>query len=186
MLIFFFIFFFFNDTATTEIYTLSLHDALPISLEISESGTADAAERKSQRVTKEDRRVPPSECVEGPDSRSGECAEEPRWDRQGVLRRTGLAPGPDPHGSHDCRRNPGHDQRAERVRAERVRIHSDRRAAQPALRRPAVHPAHAPLRRLAAQRGLHPEPGPDGGGRHHPAAAEYRARGRTAARHQPQ
>src|SRR2546421_12727797 len=26
----FFILFFFNDTATTEIYTLSLHDALPI------------------------------------------------------------------------------------------------------------------------------------------------------------
>src|SRR5258708_40274498 len=25
-----FLFFFFNDTATTEIYTLSLHDALPI------------------------------------------------------------------------------------------------------------------------------------------------------------
>src|SRR6266540_6313080 len=29
-LYFFFFFFFFNDTATTEIYTLSLHDALPI------------------------------------------------------------------------------------------------------------------------------------------------------------
>src|SRR6266542_1566288 len=28
---FIFFFFFFNDTATTEIYTLSLHDALPIS-----------------------------------------------------------------------------------------------------------------------------------------------------------
>src|SRR5439155_26954142 len=28
----FFFFFFFNDTATTEIYTLSLHDALPICL----------------------------------------------------------------------------------------------------------------------------------------------------------
>src|SRR6266487_7069492 len=28
----FYVFFFFNDTATTEIYTLSLHDALPISL----------------------------------------------------------------------------------------------------------------------------------------------------------
>src|SRR5256885_7647944 len=28
-----FFFFFFNDTATTEIYTLSLHDALPISTE---------------------------------------------------------------------------------------------------------------------------------------------------------
>src|SRR5205809_5643784 len=27
----YFIFFFFNDTATPEIYTLSLHDALPIS-----------------------------------------------------------------------------------------------------------------------------------------------------------
>mgnify|MGYP003593708355 CR=1 FL=1 len=26
------VFFFFNDTATTEIYTLSLHDALPIFL----------------------------------------------------------------------------------------------------------------------------------------------------------
>src|SRR2546430_14637550 len=28
----YFLFFFFNDTATTEIYTLSLHDALPIYL----------------------------------------------------------------------------------------------------------------------------------------------------------
>src|SRR5256885_16377847 len=28
------LFFFFNDTATTEIYTLSLHDALPISLSL--------------------------------------------------------------------------------------------------------------------------------------------------------
>src|SRR3712207_9596077 len=32
VLYFSFIFFFFNDTATTEIYTLSLHDALPISI----------------------------------------------------------------------------------------------------------------------------------------------------------
>src|SRR5712664_4270607 len=30
LLFIFFFFFFFNDTATTEIYTLSLHDALPI------------------------------------------------------------------------------------------------------------------------------------------------------------
>ena len=29
-----FVFFFFNDTATTEIYTLSLHDALPICEEV--------------------------------------------------------------------------------------------------------------------------------------------------------
>src|SRR5438034_8127933 len=33
----FFFFFFFNDTATTEIYTLSLHDALPISCRASTS-----------------------------------------------------------------------------------------------------------------------------------------------------
>src|SRR2546427_11995283 len=32
-------FFFFNDTATTEIYTLSLHDALPISWTVFESGS---------------------------------------------------------------------------------------------------------------------------------------------------
>src|SRR2546427_8963418 len=36
-------FFFFNDTATTEIYTLSLHDALPISMYRAwESERADA------------------------------------------------------------------------------------------------------------------------------------------------
>src|SRR3712207_8109913 len=34
-------FFFFNDTATTEIYTLSLHDALPISLD-ERDGSLDA------------------------------------------------------------------------------------------------------------------------------------------------
>src|SRR2546429_9167946 len=32
-------FFFFNDTATTEIYTLSLHDALPISPDHASSGS---------------------------------------------------------------------------------------------------------------------------------------------------
>src|SRR2546426_3660672 len=36
------VFFFFNDTATTEIYTLSLHDALPIS-ESTAPGPADSA-----------------------------------------------------------------------------------------------------------------------------------------------
>src|SRR2546421_6739046 len=64
-------FFFFNDTATTEIYTLSLHDALPISVSAEEkeslllaglaeipslivalSGGADSAylDRKSTRL----------------------------------------------------------------------------------------------------------------------------------------
>ena len=35
-----FFFFFFNDTATTEIYTLSLHDALPIQADEVESNVA--------------------------------------------------------------------------------------------------------------------------------------------------
>src|SRR3712207_8924653 len=35
-------FFFFNDTATTEIYTLSLHDALPISTSRATRVTSDA------------------------------------------------------------------------------------------------------------------------------------------------
>src|SRR2546425_12235927 len=36
-----FFFFFFNDTATTEIYTLSLHDALPIYVEITPKRVPD-------------------------------------------------------------------------------------------------------------------------------------------------
>src|SRR6478752_10244506 len=36
----FFVFFFFNDTATTEIYTLSLHDALPICTGLNEPSCA--------------------------------------------------------------------------------------------------------------------------------------------------
>src|SRR2546421_1400275 len=35
-----FFFFFFNDTATTEIYTLSLHDALPISMVLTNVGNS--------------------------------------------------------------------------------------------------------------------------------------------------
>src|SRR5271163_5191722 len=54
----FFIFFFFNDTATTEIYTLSLHDALPISPPARRRGNPAAAgqppgrgrDRKSTRL----------------------------------------------------------------------------------------------------------------------------------------
>src|SRR5207248_10563230 len=38
-------FFFFNDTATTEIYTLSLHDALPISTTYRTTSTASSPRR---------------------------------------------------------------------------------------------------------------------------------------------
>src|SRR2546421_13117443 len=43
----FLLFFFFNDTATTEIYTLSLHDALPIS----DAGSIPTGELKSIKGT---------------------------------------------------------------------------------------------------------------------------------------
>src|ERR1044071_6784772 len=42
-------FFFFNDTATTEIYTLSLHDALPISGPLDDPPAADVDQRRRQR-----------------------------------------------------------------------------------------------------------------------------------------
>src|SRR3712207_7427774 len=49
-----YIVFFFNDTATTEIYTLSLHDALPISsgaVGCSARGTVPRAPRGSPRCS---------------------------------------------------------------------------------------------------------------------------------------
>src|SRR4051812_49633691 len=48
-----FFFFFFNDTATTEIYTLSLHDALPISWARSpRSGCAHTSSTSRTRCAK--------------------------------------------------------------------------------------------------------------------------------------
>src|SRR5438477_10126084 len=49
---FIFSFFFFNDTATTEIYTLSLHDALPIS-------DRHARVERGIRILKDDLHVAP-------------------------------------------------------------------------------------------------------------------------------
>src|SRR5256885_13284366 len=50
----FFFFFFFNDTATTEIYTLSLHDALPISTGFLRAPPVFSAELAAQTIA-----VPP-------------------------------------------------------------------------------------------------------------------------------
>src|SRR5690242_21579121 len=58
---FVFLFFFFNDTATTEIYTLSLHDALPISRVVGAprlgagrvADAVDAGEHRSEEHTSE-------------------------------------------------------------------------------------------------------------------------------------
>src|SRR2546430_15689822 len=43
-------FFFFNDTATTEIYTLSLHDALPISKVKQKSGSRLESEMEHPNI----------------------------------------------------------------------------------------------------------------------------------------
>src|SRR2546421_4545000 len=59
-----FLFFFFNDTATTEIYTLSLHDALPISTQSSSgpirsrarSTNPSAAARSARHTLRPDRK----------------------------------------------------------------------------------------------------------------------------------
>src|SRR5258707_8736745 len=45
-------FFFFNDTATTEIYTLSLHDALPISSEDGLGGVGPDSPESALHVQK--------------------------------------------------------------------------------------------------------------------------------------
>src|SRR2546422_8350943 len=51
-------FFFFNDTATTEIYTLSLHDALPISRVEAASGTETAPISAIPQPERDSKRCP--------------------------------------------------------------------------------------------------------------------------------
>src|SRR3712207_8617057 len=66
-----YVFFFFNDTATTEIYTLSLHDALPIS-----------ADRKTAFETSRQLRHPP-DCLAESSSTSRRAA---RFNSSSVFR----------------------------------------------------------------------------------------------------
>src|SRR5258707_5980889 len=69
-------FFFFNDTATTEIYTLSLHDALPISIGfattvVAVSTPALAQNTLAQRVS----RAPDGVVHVQFSARSGTCGD---------------------------------------------------------------------------------------------------------------
>src|SRR2546426_8633545 len=57
-------FFFFNDTATTEIYTLSLHDALPIYPRCREGSRVLGRERRGRLA----RRPPAARLAAGPAS----------------------------------------------------------------------------------------------------------------------
>src|SRR3989441_6903638 len=78
-------FFFFNDTATTEIYTLSLHDALPISRHhrVRHRVRRDPAdphpERQVQGVGGDHRHARPDgrRGEEGPIAREGRSAHSP-------------------------------------------------------------------------------------------------------------
>src|SRR2546429_5828338 len=68
--------FFFNDTATTEIYTLSLHDALPISGTAAPRGCADLrAHAASRSAAGAARRRPPPRAA-APRVRSEEHTSE--------------------------------------------------------------------------------------------------------------
>src|SRR6266567_5992207 len=64
-ILFFLFFFFFNDTATTEIYTLSLHDALP-------------TWRRAPRCTCTCRRT---RCACWPERRTSRCPRKSPWSR---------------------------------------------------------------------------------------------------------
>src|SRR2546422_9440811 len=72
-------FFFFNDTATTEIYTLSLHDALPIyrraARDAAPRGRVPLSRSGNRRGASADRRDAAVRC--GGDARLGWLAD--RW-----------------------------------------------------------------------------------------------------------
>src|SRR3712207_8345208 len=75
-------FFFFNDTATTEIYTLSLHDALPIS---GRSGSAGGVGRNRGGNRPDGRSCPRSGRYPSPSARVGggsRCTPRARRDRK--------------------------------------------------------------------------------------------------------
>src|ERR1039457_5647929 len=70
VVLFCFIFFFFNDTATTDIYTLSLHDALPIWLHCLGERTARGSRGRTYRRGTDTRfRHGGQECVGHPGAR---------------------------------------------------------------------------------------------------------------------
>src|SRR2546430_5440266 len=89
------LFFFFNDTATTEIYTLSLHDALPISpkgvvdfidigvgdvrfwtFNVADSAVTVGADRKSTRLNSSHSQISYAVfCLKKKKSEQGLCVE---------------------------------------------------------------------------------------------------------------
>src|SRR5216683_3952786 len=97
---FFFFFFFFNDTATTEIYTLSLHDALPICAADAAVGDRDrhpaGLRMRRRRPLLHANVVPP--VIDG-----GKHRASLRPPRRPSDREPGPRPAPDPAASPPCR-----------------------------------------------------------------------------------
>src|SRR6266536_6469484 len=88
VLVVLFIFFFFNDTAPTEIYTLSLHDALPISwLLASDAGYERGAHQRGLSGQRARRPSHEDEWDEYADRGDGSCS------RRKPARHTDLARG---------------------------------------------------------------------------------------------
>src|SRR2546430_17708583 len=77
----FVIFFFFNDTATTEIYTLSLHDALPISASPNRVGSPPFRPKRRLRNCA-DRRFLPARPAPSSVRRRRSCARGFSRDRK--------------------------------------------------------------------------------------------------------
>src|SRR2546426_5954235 len=69
-------FFFFNDTATTEIYTLSLHDALPISVPAQQRSEQPVRRRQYSHRHPRQRRADPAVYSHGGGGRSEEHTSE--------------------------------------------------------------------------------------------------------------
>src|SRR2546428_10797236 len=91
------LFFFFNDTATTEIYTLSLHDALPISSTSTTTtrASSSSSERRKRGIP---RRLPsvPSRSQQRERSRVAPAGGCPRLPRAGAAPAVRGKPPPTP------------------------------------------------------------------------------------------
>src|SRR3989454_391915 len=166
--IYLYFFFFFNDTATTEIYTLSLHDALPISIRLRAERAGEAG--RDQR-TRGHRPRPPGHRFrrvtvprDGGDERRLRCdrrlANPQRAAQYGVGGGVGLVP---------SRRRRGHRKLAARGASERSRRvgvggAATRARAHQRSRHRCGTPRGCGVRRRTGRRAPSWDPAPDAGG----------------------
>src|SRR6266478_8861915 len=80
------LFFFFNDTATTEIYTLSLHDALPISSFHGDRSSAVAPRRSDALRPRADRKSTRLNSRHSQISYAVFCLKKKQYNREPLLR----------------------------------------------------------------------------------------------------